>query len=184
MKHRIRGSLPTPIYIGTLIFSSFLNLALSAPGWCQEKTKEEEAEKQAKKIQITEEIVVVGRAPRQLPVATVTTITTTQIEERRPLDLAEAIRYAPGVMVTFGDKDTYTLKPRGIDAKRIALLLDGVPEVEPYHSTFDLKTITAAGLDSIQITKGPSSVLYGPNTLGGIVNVITRRPGPGPRLAL
>ena len=108
MKHRIRGSLPTPIYIGTLIFSSFLGLALSAPGWCQEKTKEEEAEKQAKKIQITEEIVVVGRAPRLLPVATVTTITTTQIEERSPLDLAEAIKYAPGVMVTFGDKDTYT----------------------------------------------------------------------------
>jgi len=184
MKYRIRGSHPTPIYIGTLIFSSFLGLVLSAPGWCQEKTKEEEAEKQAKKIQITEEIVVVGRALRQLPVATVTTITTTQIEERRPLDLAEAIKYAPGVMVTFGDKDTYTLKLRGIDAKRIALLLDGVPEVEPYYSTFDLKTITAAGLDSIQITKGPSSVLYGPNTLGGIVNVITRRPGPEPRLAL
>jgi iron complex outermembrane receptor protein len=161
-----------------------LGLALSAPGWCQEKTKEEEAEKQAKKIQITEEIVVVGRAPRQLPVATVTTITTTQIDERRPLDLAEAIKYAPGVMVTFGDKDTYTLKLRGMDAKRIALLLDGVPEVEPYYSTFDLKTITAAGLDSVQITKGPSSVLYGPNTLGGIVNVITRRPGPEPRLAL
>jgi len=108
----------------------------------------------------------------------------TEIDRRRPLDLAEAIRYAPGVMVTFGDKDTYTLKLRGMDAKRIALLLDGVPEVEPYYSTFDLKTITAAGLDSLQITKGPSSVLYGPNTLGGIVNVITRRPGPEPRLSL
>jgi len=168
----------------TLVLSAMLGVVLSAPGWCQEKTKEEEAEKQAKKIRITEEIVVVGRAPRQLPIATVTTITTTQIEERRPLDLSEAIKYAPGVMVTFGDKDTYTLKLRGMDAKRIALLLDGVPEVEPYYSTFDLKTITAAGLDSVQITKGPSSVLYGPNTLGGIVNVITRRPGPEPRLAL
>jgi iron complex outermembrane receptor protein len=184
MKHWIRGSFPTPSKVGALILGAVLILALQAPGWGQEKTKEEEAEKQAKKVQITEEIVVVGRAPRELPVATVTTITTTQIEERRPLDLAEAIRYAPGVMVTFGDKDTYTLKLRGIDAKRIALLLDGVPEVEPYYSTFDLKTITAAGLDSLQITKGPSSVLYGPNTLGGIVNVITRRPGPEPRLNL
>jgi iron complex outermembrane receptor protein len=161
-----------------------LVLTLQTFGWSQEATSEEEAKDQAKKIQITEEILVVGRTPRELPAATVTTITTTQILERRPLDLAEAIKYAPGVMVTFGDKDTYTLKLRGMDAKRIALLLDGVPEVEPYYSTFDLKTLTAAGLDSLQITKGPSSVLYGPNTLGGIVNVITRRPGPEPRLNL
>ncbi len=159
-------------------------LFLFATPWSQDSSQQEDAEKQARKTKITEEIVVVGRAPRDLPVATVTTILTTQIDERRPLDLAEAIKYAPGVMVTFGDKDTYTLKLRGMDAKRIALLLDGVPEVEPYYSTFDLKTVTAAGLDSLQITKGPSSVLYGPNTLGGIVNVITRRPGPEPRLAL
>jgi len=184
MKHRNHCSAPTRTPIGTVVLSLTLGLVFSAPVWCQENTEEKQAEEQAKKVQITEEIVVVGLAPRQLPVATVTTITTTQIQERRPLDLAEAIRYAPGVMVTFGDKDTYTLKLRGIDAKRIALLLDGVPEVEPYYSTFDLKTVTAAGLDSIQITKGPSSVLYGPNTLGGIVNVITRRPGPEPRLNL
>jgi len=175
---------PTPTEISAFILSIILGLALSFPGWSQEKTKEEEAHKQAQETKITEEIIVVGQAPRQLPLATVTTITTTQIEERCPLDLAEAIKYAPGVMVTFGDKDTYTLKLRGMDAKRIALLVDGVPEVEPYYSTFDLKTVTAAGLDSLQITKGPSSVLYGPNTLGGIVNVITRRPGPEPRLAL
>ncbi|MFZ2055773.1 MAG: TonB-dependent receptor [Candidatus Aminicenantales bacterium] len=184
MKHRIRGSSPTQTRLHALLLSITLGLALSFPGWSQEKTKEEEADKKAQETKITEEIIVVGRAPRQLPVATVTTVTTTQIDERRPLDLAEAIRYAPGVMVTFGDKDTYTLKLRGMDAKRIALLLDGVPEVEPYYSTFDLKTITAAGIDSLQITKGPSSVLYGPNTLGGIVNVITRRPGPEPRLVL
>ena len=34
------------------------------------------------------------------------------------------------------------------------------------------------------MTKGPSSVLYGPNTLGGLVNVITRRPTVEPRLTL
>jgi outer membrane cobalamin receptor len=184
MKHRNHIFSPTRTRLHALLLSLVLGFGFSVLGWGQEKTKEEEAEKQAQKTKITEEITVVGRAPRDLPVATVTTIMVTEIDQRRPLDLAEAMRYAPGVMVTFGDKDTYTLKLRGMDAKRIALLLDGVPEVEPYYSTFDLKTITAAGLDSLQITKGPSSVLYGPNTLGGIVNVITRRPGPEPRLSL
>lgn len=188
MKRSIRG-LPSSSFAQSLFIlsSAFIVLTSLLPGsdGSQEIAKKNEGlEKKNQLVRITEEIVVVGRAPHELPVATVTMITDTQIARRRPLDLAEAVRFAPGVIVTFGDKDTCTLKLRGMDAKRIALLLDGVPEVEPYYSTFDLKTITAAGLESVQVTKGPSSVLYGPNTLGGIVNVITRRPGPEPRLSL
>ena len=116
-----------------------------------------------------------ARRPKNSLSSTVTTIDFKKIEQNKPMDLSEAIRYAPGVTVTFGDKYTYALKLRGIDSKRIALLIDGVPDYEPYYSSFDLKTVSAAGIDSLQITKGPSSVLYGPNTLGGIVNVITRQ---------
>jgi len=139
---------------------------------------QEKQEKKLKKDQkkITEEILVLAEEPKGLPVSTVTKLGATQIEQIKPLDLSEAIRYAPGVVVSSGDKSVYTLKLRGMDAKRIALLIDGIPVYEPYYSTFDLKTISTGGIDSLQITKGPSSVLYGPNTLGGIVNVITKRP--------
>ena len=150
----------------------------------QEKQKEDEKKTKSKKtLKITEEILVVAEAPRDLPISTVTRLDHTKIEHMKPLDLSEAIRYAPGVMVTFGDKSTYTLKLRGMDSKRIALLIDGIPVYEPYYSTFDLKTISTYGIDSLQLTKGPSSVLYGPNTLGGIVNVITRRPSVKPTLS-
>ena len=147
-----------------------------------EKTKKEKEQDQA--VKITEEILVVGKAPRDIPLATVTTIEFKTIQLVKPRDLSEVIKYAPGVMVTVGNKDEYTLKLRGIDSKRIALLVDGVPVVEPYYGSFDLKTISAGGIQSLQITKGPSSVLYGPNTLGGIVNVITRRPDPTPEISL
>ncbi|OGD21652.1 MAG: hypothetical protein A2W03_17080 [Candidatus Aminicenantes bacterium RBG_16_63_16] len=102
----------------------------------------------------------------------------------KPLDLSEVIKYAPGAMVTVGNKNEYSLKLRGFDNRRIALLVDGVPVIDPYYGSFDLKTIAAGGVESVQITQGPSSVLYGPNTMGGIVNVITRRPGPEPRVLL
>ena len=159
-------------------------LPLASPA--QEKSQEKQTAEQekGKQVRITEEILVVGRAPREVPLATVTTIKPQVVELMRPRDLAEALRYAPGVMVTTGNKDEYTLKLRGIDSRRIALLVDGVPVVEPYYGSFDLKTVSAGGIQTLQITKGPSSVLYGPNTLGGIVNVITRRPTPEPRLAL
>jgi iron complex outermembrane receptor protein len=165
-----------------LALGLFLNPLLS---FDQEQAAEKKKEKeQEEAVKITEEILVIGKAPRDIPLATVTSIDLKSIQLIKPRDLSEVIKYAPGVMVTIGSKDEYTLKLRGIDSKRIALLIDGVPVIEPYYGSFDLKTISAGGIQSIQITEGPSSVLYGPNTLGGIVNVITRRPGPQPMASL
>jgi len=144
----------------------------------------QEDEKKTQEVKITEEILVVGKAPKTQPVSTVTVITTALISANKPLDLAEAIRYAPGVLVQSGNKNEFTLKLRGMDSRRIVLLIDGVPNYEPYYGSFDLKTVSASGLESVQITKGPSSVLYGPNTLAGIVNVLTRRPGEDPYLSV
>lgn len=162
------------------VFPLALTFIGPADAFPQEKTKES---KEVQVVRITEEIQVVGKAPKDQPIATVTRIDFTHLDRNRPLDLAEAIRYAPGVNVTVGNKNEFTLKLRGIDSRRIVLLIDGVPSYEPYYGSFDLKTVAAAGIDSLQITKGPSSVLYGPNTLGGIVNVITRRPAGNPYLS-
>ncbi len=150
----------------------------------QDQAAEKMKKEQEKAVRITEEILVVGKTPRDVRLATVTSIDFQTIQLMKPRDLSEVIKYAPGAMVTIGNKDEYTLKLRGIDSKRIALLVDGVPVVEPYYGSFDLKTISAGGIQSIQITAGPSSVLYGPNTLGGIVNVLTRRPAPEPAVSL
>ncbi|MDD8026323.1 MAG: TonB-dependent receptor plug domain-containing protein, partial [Acidobacteriota bacterium] len=165
---------------GLVVGLAFL-LPLSAAAQTKEKAKEIQIEKQ---VRITEEIQVVGQRPKDQPVSTVTRIEQTKLEQNRPLDLAEAIRYAPGVSVTVGNKSEFTLKLRGMDSRRIVLLIDGVPSYEPYYGSFDLKTVAAAGIETLQITKGPSSVLYGPNTLGGIVNVITRRPSNDPYLTV
>lgn len=173
--------------LSKIILSTLLAAVFCLTGFTQAhgRIQENPAQEKEKKEQIiTEEVVVTADAPRERSVATVNTLQKIQIENMVPLDLSEAIRYAPGVTVTFGDKSTYTLKLRGMDAKRITLLLDGVPVYEPYYSSFDLKTISAGGIQTLKLTKGPSSVLYGPNTLGGIVNVITRRPGARPSLSM
>jgi len=151
----------------------------------QEEQKRKKTEQEEKPPRIIEEIVVIGEKPKDKTISTVTLIENTQIELFKPLDLADIIRFAPGVFVTSGDKSVYTLKLRGLDSNRISLLVDGIPVYEPYFSTFDLKTVTAEGIDAVKLVKGPNSVLYGPNTLGGIVNVITRRPSPdSPELSL
>ncbi len=171
---------PIRFMVIPVLVLAFLLSSTAAAGQAQSEEKTKKEKEQEKPVRITEEIRVVGKAPRMIPLATVTTIDSTSIQQMRPLDLSEVLKFAPGTMITVGAKDEYTLKLRGIDSGRIALLVDGVPIVEPYFGTFDLKTVSSGGIESMQITKGPSSVLYGPNTLGGIVNVITRRPGPDP----
>jgi outer membrane cobalamin receptor len=173
--------------LSKIILLTLLTFAVCAVGLTPvygQTEKKSEQEKKTKQQIITEEVVVTAEAPQERSVATINTIQQTQIENMAPLDLSEAIRYAPGVNVSFGDKSTYTLKLRGMDSKRIALLLDGIPVYEPYYSSFDLKTITTGGIQTLKLTKGPSSVLYGPNTLGGLVNIITERPGDNPSLSL
>jgi len=170
--------------IPLLLFLTILGLGpLLLPA--QEAQEDQKAkEKKEKPAKITEEILVIGRSPKDVPLATVTTVVSTDIDKLKPRDISDVLRFIPGSTVTFGDKDTYSLKLRGIGANRIALLVDGVPVFEPYFSTFDLKTVSAGNIDTIQVTKGPSSVLYGPNTLGGLVNVITKRPTAEPSLSL
>jgi len=180
MNHPVSLSLRRVLPAALLAAALFTGPLFSHPA-LQEKSQEQEKEKPVK---ITEEIQVVGKAPKAQPISTVTTLDFTRLGQNRPLDLAEAVRYAPGVNVTVGMKNEFTLKLRGMDSTRIVLLIDGVPSYEPYFGSFDLKTVAAAGIDSVQITKGPSSVLYGPNTLGGVVNVITRRPGDQPYLSV
>ena len=164
----------------------FLTLALGlSPLPAQEAQEDQKAKQEKEKpVKITEEIIVVGKSPKDIPLATVTTVVSLDIDKLKPRDLSDVLKFVPASYVTFGDKDTYSLKLRGLGPNRIALLVDGVPVYEPYFGTFDLKTVSAGGIDMVQVTKGPSSVLYGPNTLGGLVNVITRRPAARPTLSL
>jgi len=168
-------------FIITLLFLLFLGFPL----FILSQEKDEKEKKKEEKIpKITEEILVIGKAPQEMPVSTVTRMEAQRLEANKPLDLSEAIKFFPSVYVTSGEKNEFILKLRGLDSRRIALLIDGVPSYEPFFSNFDLKTVEVESAKSIQITRGPSSVLYGPNTLGGIVNVVTRRPTPEPALNL
>jgi len=162
----------TLLLCGILFFSSSDLIS-------QEKEKKEE-EKQ--KI-ITEEIVVEAPLPRDFLISTTSLIKREKIESLSPRDLSEVLSFASGTFVSSGAKSEFRIKIRGFESERIALLYDGIPIYEPFFNSFDLKTLTSEEIESIKIVKGASSVLYGPNTLGGVVEVLTKRPNP-PSLSL
>ncbi len=65
---------------------------------------------------------------------------------------------------------------RGFDARQVPLFIDGIPVYVPYDGYVDFDRFTTADLAAIQVAKGFSSVAYGPNALGGAINLISRKP--------
>ncbi|MGH7946991.1 MAG: TonB-dependent receptor plug domain-containing protein, partial [Opitutaceae bacterium] len=95
--------------------------------------------------------------------------------ERR--DLAEALPLVPGVtLINVGERNEALISVRGFDSRQVPLFLDGVPVYVPYDGNVDLRRFTTGDASLISVAKGFSSVLYGPNALGGAINVVSRRP--------
>ena len=144
----------------------------------QEEKQQEKKQKEREQKVITEEIVVESKLPKELPLSTTTSIKREKIESLTPRDLSEVLSFASGTFVSSGSKNESRIKIRGFESQRIVLLYDGIPIYEPFFNSFDLKTILTEEVENIKVVKGASSVLYGPNALGGVVNIITRRPNP------
>ncbi|MCX6555281.1 MAG: TonB-dependent receptor, partial [Candidatus Aminicenantes bacterium] len=125
---------------------------------------------------ITESVTVTAKVPKDLPYAATTELKSINFELFKPKDLTEVLATAPGTYVSSGAKSEWGVKLRGLGTNRITLLYDGIPVYEPYYNSFDVKSIAADQIDSIKVVKGASSILYGPNTMGGIVDVLSKRP--------
>jgi len=140
--------------------------------------QEKKQEKNEKQKTITEEIVVEAQLPKEFSISFTSLIKREKIESLFSRDLSEVLSYASGTFISSGSKNEFSIKIRGLESQKIALLYDGIPVYEPFFNSFDLKTLTAEEVESVKIVKGASSLLYGPNALGGVVEVVTKRPNP------
>ena len=69
-----------------------------------------------------------------------------------------------------------TVTVRGFDSRQVPLYIDGIPVYVPYDGYVDFNRFSTADLAAIQVAKGYSSVAYGANTLGGAINLVSRKP--------
>ncbi|MDY0261364.1 TonB-dependent receptor [Syntrophotalea acetylenica] len=92
-------------------------------------------------------------------------------------DVAEALDMLPGVHLSkVGGRNESTVYVRGFDLRHVPLYLDGIPIYVPYDGYPDLRRFTTFDLSQIVLSKGFASVLYGPNTMGGAINLVSKRP--------
>lgn len=102
------------------------------------------------------------------------------IEKQSYTDLNQLISMAPGVYVR--EEDGYGLRPnigiRGATAERsqkVTIMEDGVLIAPaPYSAPAAYYITNAARLHALEVLKGPASIQFGPHTVGGAVNLVTR----------
>jgi iron complex outermembrane receptor protein len=90
--------------------------------------------------------------------------------------VGEALDLLTGISVSTNVRNEATISIRGFDARQAPIFVDGIPVYVPYDGYVDLDRFVTGDLASIQVAKGMSSMMYGPNTLGGAINLVSRKP--------
>ena len=130
-------------------------------------------------LSITNQVFELGEVSisENQPSEDLSTVRRPEIIQNNLHNVAEAMKLIPGTMVTnLGARNENTVYLRGYDTRQIAFLIDGIPVYIPYDGNIDLGRFLSWNYEKIVVSKGFSSMLYGPNTMGGTINLITSVP--------
>lgn len=93
----------------------------------------------------------------------------------------EALRLVPGMAVTHASGPDYRINYHGtnmLSPRRMNVLIDGISVYRPAFSEviWSQLPVVVEDIDRIEVTRGPASAAYGPNSMLAVVNIITRHP--------
>ncbi len=93
----------------------------------------------------------------------------------------ELLSHTSGVSIKrFGGLGHYsTVSIRGSSAEQVLVLLDGVRLNTGEGGAVDFSTIPLESIERIEVIRGGGTTLYGSDAVGGVVNIITKRPRRG-----
>ncbi|MDR3025069.1 TonB-dependent receptor domain-containing protein [Chryseobacterium sp.] len=150
------------VIAGAILFS--LNM------FAQEQIKTDTLQK----LYEIQEVNIHGKEKNEGPI---TRIDAKLMQDFNKMNVVDAVNLLPGVGITqMGARNEGSILVRGFNSLRTPVFYDGIPIYTPYDGNFDLSRFTTFDINSISVEKGLVSVQYGPNTMGGAVNIISRKP--------
>ena len=127
---------------------------------------------------VLNDVVVTGtRTPHLLKDVPVQTevVTSRDFKRTGAKTVDEALTSSIGVIIN-EDLSGQGASLRGIDGDRVLILVDGERAVGRVRGSIDLSQYALNNVEKIEIVKGNGSTLYGSDAMGGVINIITKRP--------
>ncbi len=149
-----------------------LVLLLAAPEISSATPTPSDSTASGKKVFTAGEITITGKKKQSKE-----SVTADAMETLDKKNIAQAVNLLPGINLgNAGARNEGMIYVRGFDMRQVPLYLDGIPQYVPYDGYVDPNRFTTFDLSEITVSKGYSSVLFGPNTLGGAINMVSRKP--------
>ena len=163
-------------------------LGAAIPAYAEDKDESAETRKALPTITVTGDAVesatgpVTGFVARRGGTATktdtplietpqaISVVTRDQMEAQSALTLRETTNYTAGVVSSYFDSRVDSFKVRGGDAIQY---LDGL---QRSYGTYNTTRVDPYMLERVELLRGPSSVLYGQGGIGGVLNLVSKRP--------
>jgi outer membrane receptor for ferrienterochelin and colicins len=133
-------------------------------------------------VVITGTMKEVSRLESPVPVEV---FTPTYFKKNPTPNIYEALQNVNGVRPQLNCQvcNTGDIHINGLEGPYTMVLLDGMPIVSSLSSVYGLSGIPNSLVERIEIVKGPASSLYGSEAVGGLINIITKKPQNAPLIS-
>ncbi len=120
--------------------------------------------------------------------SSITVINSEELARRQQMPVSEILRGVPGLDVvrTGGAGQQVSVFLRGTNSNHSLVLINGIEANDPASpgAAFDFANLLTDNIERIEILRGPQSVLYGSDAIGGVINIITKKGGGRPQFSL
>ncbi len=132
-----------------------------------------------------DDIVVTTKSNKQLidTAGSTSIITAKDIQKMGVTSINEVLEQSVGISRGVNNSSTFgrkTISIRGLDSKNTLILIDSRrisgSDAQIGHSNFQYNWLPLSAIEKIEVIRGPMSSLYGSNALGGVINIITKKP--------
>lgn len=111
--------------------------------------------------------------------AAVYVLSNDEIERLGVSNIADALRYVPGVEVARIDASRWAVSMRGFNgraANKLLVMIDGRSVYSPLFSgvLWEEKDVMLADVERIEVIRGPGGAIWGANAVNGVINIITK----------